>query len=169
MHGWVASMHLKISACVVLLTLFSACERELDIFQEESGFSETVFTQFHGGPAHTGVSVTGESPVDKYILKWKTDPMAIGHYFASKSSPTVDDNNIYVGMDDGVLRALNRRNGELVWSFATHSFFSEQERVGDRHYGIHGTPAVDDRHVYIGDYDGYLYAVDSRGLVGCAA
>lgn len=28
------------------------------------------------------------------------------------------------------------------------------------HLGVHGSPAVDDRHVYIGDYSGWLYAVD---------
>jgi outer membrane protein assembly factor BamB len=161
-HGWVASMRLKLSTCVVLLTLFSACERELDICREESDFSATIFTQFRGGPAHNGVSPTGVSPNHKYQLRWKSEPMAIGHYLASKSSPSVDDDNVYVGMDDGVLRALNRRTGELVWSVATHSFYTEQERDGDTHFGIHGTPAVDDRYVYIGDYDGYLYAIDKQ-------
>lgn len=67
---------------------------------------------------------------------------------------------VYVGVDDGQLIALDRRDGSLAWSFATHRYDVERTTTDPAHLGIHGSPAVDGRNVYVGDYSGWLYAVD---------
>jgi outer membrane protein assembly factor BamB len=51
--------------------------------------------------------------------------------------------------DDGVVRALTA-GGEVVWEAATEPSTR----------GIHGTPAVADGRVFVGAYDGALYAFD---------
>ncbi|MBN2530335.1 MAG: PQQ-binding-like beta-propeller repeat protein [Deltaproteobacteria bacterium] len=149
--------------CILLQSVTTGC------IQADSGNTSTNAnassentTQYRGGPSHTGVIFSNAPIQNPYTLKWQTEPMAIGHYMASKSSPVADETQVYVGMDDGRLLAIRRSNGEIAWEFRTRSFNTEQSREGVIHYGIHGTPAVDDRRVYIGDYDGYMYAVDKE-------
>jgi outer membrane protein assembly factor BamB len=50
----------------------------------------------------------------------------------------------------------------VIWSFETRRYATELAYSGSDHRGIHGTPAFDDCCVYIGDYDGWLYAVDKH-------
>ncbi len=98
----------------------------------------------------------------KMRLVWQSEAYGIGDYSASKSSPAVDKERLYIGVDDGRLLALSLEDGSLVWQFKTHRWADEQAEEGRLHYGIHGSPAFDGDKVYIGDYDGYLYAVDKE-------
>jgi outer membrane protein assembly factor BamB len=91
---------------------------------------------------------------------WKAGPFGVGTYDASKSTPAVSEDRVYVGEDDGLLRALDRKTGQVVWSFATRRHFQELSRSDSLFTGIHGSPAFDEHNVYIGDYAGWLYAVD---------
>jgi len=63
------------------------------------------------------------------------------------SSPSLADNIIYVGSDDGNLYALDADSGAVLWEFPT----------GDK---IESSPAVADGVVYVGSYDGKLYAIE---------
>jgi outer membrane protein assembly factor BamB len=118
-----------------------------------------VQAQYRGEPRHDGLAPAGARLGSPLVQRWVTEPMAIGDYTASKSSPALDATRLYVGMDDGVLYALERDDGRLAWRFATHRAAQETLTPGPTHYGIHGSPAVDDERVYVGDYAGYLYAV----------
>jgi len=109
---------------------------------------------------HAGVAPTGTTVGPELTLVWKSEPLAIGTYSASKTSPTVDDTTVYVGVDDGRLVALDKATGEEVWGFETYQFEQEKYRPDKDNRGIHGTAAVDDTAAYIGDYGGWLYAVD---------
>ena len=111
----------------------------------------------HGGCAPPDTRV-GAAPV----VVWKSGPWGVGRYNASKSSPAVDLESVYVGEDDGCLYALARTTGQLLWSFTTRRHFEELGRGDGLNTGIHGSPAFDQEHVYIGDYAGWLYAVDRR-------
>jgi outer membrane protein assembly factor BamB len=126
-----------------------------------------TYPQYRLDPSHVGLSPPGTRLDSDLTLAWKTPPLAIGNYAASKSSPAVDVDLVYVGIDDGQLVALDRRDGTTKWRFQTHRYQVELTTTDSAHLGIHGSPAVDDHHVYIGDYSGYLYAVDklSGGLV----
>jgi len=96
-------------------------------------------------------------------LTWRSDAFAIGDYSASKSSPTVAGDAVYIGVDDGTLRCLDRATGALRWTFRTHRADVEDAQESSDHHGVHGTAAVDDEgRVFIGDYSGWLYAIDAQ-------
>ena len=127
-----------------------------------AGVEAETHPQYRGDPTHVGVAPSGTNLGDSLTLNWKSEALAIGDYTASKSSPAVDDDSVYIGVDDGRLHALDKESGAILWSFETNRFESEKLWTGSDHRGIHGTPAVDDERVYIGDYDGYMYAVDKE-------
>lgn len=118
-----------------------------------------VWAQYRLEPRHRGTAAAGTTIGTDCTLKWKSDALAIGTYTASKSSPAVDETLVYIGVDDGSLYALHRDDGSIVWRFKTRRFETEQAGTDEKHHGIHGTPAFDEENVYIGDYDGWLYAV----------
>jgi orotate phosphoribosyltransferase len=71
-----------------------------------------------------------------------------------KSAPILDEENIYFGCDDGHFRALDQKNGNLVWEF----------KIGRYPDGkaILSSPALHDGVVYFGAYDGNVYALDTK-------
>lgn len=83
-------------------------------------------------------------PYKKYGL------VNIGTHDAGKSSPIVADGVIYVGTDFGFLMAIRETDTTPLWRFP----------VRPVRQGIHATPALDRDRVYIGAYDGWLYAVN---------
>ena len=97
--------------------------------------------------ARTGV---GDEPFDAVAAtpSWTFRPLNVGIHDASKSSPAVDDTGVYVGADSSWFYALDL-GGKLRWKF----------RVGDAARGIHATAALDASFVYIGAYNGTLYAL----------
>ncbi len=138
---------------------------------EESGPSATFPSETPPAPSDTWPQYRldahhrGSSPPAGHIgdaleLAWRSGPYGIGNYTACKSSPAVDLGRVYVGVDNGELIALDRADGDVRWRFETRRYEVERMSSDSAHLGVHGSPAVDDRHVYIGDYSGWLYAVD---------
>lgn len=69
------------------------------------------------------------------------------------STPVVTHDAVYIGCDDYRLYALERLTGKRLWDVATRG-------------PIRSSPAVDDQGtVYVGSYDGKLYAVRPDGNV----
>lgn len=125
----------------------------------------TLSTQYRLDPHHQGLAPPGARLEGPLGLRWKSKALGLGAYTASKSSPAVDGDAVYVGMDSGILYALERDTGQVRWQFRTRRADIEDgwEPSDDplnQPLGIHGSPALDSAHVYIGDYSGYLYAVD---------
>lgn len=117
--------------------------------------------QFRLEVRHTGVAPEGSSIGADPDLRWTSEAFAIGEYSASKSSVTLSDTLALVGVDDGHLIALDRETGEERWRFRTNRAELEADYTEDElHRGIHGTAATDGETVWIGDYSGWLYAVD---------
>lgn len=119
-----------------------------------------IAAQYRGEPAHHGVAPEGAELADPPVLVWTAGPFAIGTYDASKSSPAVDEETVYVGQDDGLLRAIDRQTGQLRWSFATRRHAEELGCSEAACTGIHGSAAFDDQRIYVGDYAGWLYAIE---------
>ena len=82
------------------------------------------------------------------------------------SSGAVAGESLYIGTREGQVRALyigspdsrgemtaaeNRELGETVWEFDL--------RGDERLRAVYGTPAIDGDALYVGGYDGYLYAL----------
>jgi outer membrane protein assembly factor BamB len=141
--------------------------------------------QYRLEPRHRGISPQGTKVDSTLSFSWKTEPLNIGSYPASRSSPAVDETAIYIGADDGQLYALNREDGSTLWTFKTRRYEVEMAKKAKRerkakrakktkkvkkakrardyeNHGIHGTPAFDHEYVYIGDYSGWIYALDKK-------
>lgn len=66
------------------------------------------------------------------------------------SSPAIDGYRAYVGWSDAlVISAVDINTGEEVWKYNGGSYF-------------YSTPAVDAAHVYIGSFNGKVYAFDKQ-------
>jgi outer membrane protein assembly factor BamB len=76
-------------------------------------------------------------------------PFNLDLHDASKASPTIDETGVYVGSDSGWFWKLSH-SGETLWSLY----------LPGSDNGIHGTAAVDEQKVYIGAYNGFMYALN---------
>jgi outer membrane protein assembly factor BamB len=91
------------------------------------------------------------TPIPKTVRQdWKLPGINKGDHTAPKSSivPTPDGNLIIAG-DTGMIYSVTP-DGTVNWVAGTHP----------SGHGIHGTPVVAEGAVYIGAYDGALYAFD---------
>jgi outer membrane protein assembly factor BamB len=105
--------------------------------------------QFRGGLRRQGVSPSATVPTDP-VVDWTVDELNTGEHTAAKASPVeVADGDVVVPGDTGEVHRISP-SGEVRWSAAT-------EATGR---GIHGTPAVANDTVYVGAYDGAMYAFD---------
>ena len=102
------------------------------------------YTEDRTGVAPSSYNPTSQVKIEKHIF-----PLNVGIHSASKSSPTIDDTGVYVGSDTGWFWKMNH-NGEKIWEFY----------IPNSGNGIHGSAAVDDKKVFIGAYNGFLYALD---------
>jgi len=126
--------------------------------QDTAYFSEVSITEndnwntFRYDVRHQGVAPPDSTVGSGLEPEWRTKRLNWREYGASKSSPAVDDENLYIGLDTWSLVAVDRVTGLVKWRFTTR--FSKN--------GIHGSPTIDPGrgYVYIGGYDGRLYAVD---------
>lgn len=91
------------------------------------------------GDAGWGVDVT--APFQDI---WQLESAGGREFF---SSPALVDEVLYLGCNDGNMRAVNAASGSVLWSFSTVC-------------GICGEPAVDSTTVYFGGQDGYVYALE---------
>ena len=157
--------------CAVWLSQLNlACHDEWRANSPDSSFPTEVdateprgtVIQYRFESSHQGVALSASRLERRPLLVWSQGPLGIGDYGASKSSPAIAEDSVYVGQDDGRLWALKRNSGEPLWSFATRRHFEELGRPDRAYTGIHGSPAFDEKNVYIGDYAGWLYAVDRR-------
>lgn len=158
-----APLSLSITLAVVVVAACSTDPQDV----QHSLFPSSIppipaetWPQYRLDAHHAGLSPSGTRLGANLVLAWQSGPYGIGNYSACKSSPAVDLDRVYVGVDDGQLLALDRRDGTVVWRFATHRYESERQTTDSAHLGIHGSPAIDERNVYVGDYSGWLYAVD---------
>jgi len=111
-----------------------------------SAFAET---QFRGGLRRRGVYPEATVPTDP-VLNWTVSEVNTGEHTAAKASPVATpDGDVVVPGDDGVVRRVTP-DGETQWTAS----------VEPTSRGIHGTPAVANGTVYVGAYDGALYAFD---------
>lgn len=112
-----------------------------------SGLDEHAFTQFQGGLRNRGYTDTAVPAAVE--VDW-TLPVNRGDHSAAKSSPVrTPDGDVVIAGDTGVVRRVTPAGG-VTWS----------TEVDATTRGVHGTPAIANGTVYVGAYDGALYAFD---------
>ena len=137
---------------IAILAGINDPDSEVTYFGEASIAESIDWNTYRFDVQHQGLAPP-DCTVDAGLeLEWRTKRLNWREYSASKSSPAVDGENLYLGLDTGALVAVDRLTGQVVWRFNTR--FSKN--------GIHGSPAIDNErgYVYIGAYDGRVYAVD---------
>lgn len=88
------------------------------------------------------------------IWAYKTVEKVEANSFAPgfKSSPTVTDDTIYLGDEEGVFHAIERSSGKGRWKFETNG-------------EIYSSAAVIDGRIIFGSYDNYLYCLNTDGTL----
>jgi outer membrane protein assembly factor BamB len=108
--------------------------------------ADTATVQFRGGLRNRGFVDATVPP--RVRVDW-TLPVNSGTHTAAKSTPVAVGGDVVVAGDTGELRRVSP-DGEVRWRAA----------VEPTTRGIHGTPAVANGQVYVGAYDGAMYAFD---------
>lgn len=109
----------------------------------------TSWPSFRNGPRQLGVA-TSDLP-EQLELLWKyptTDGVV--------ATAAIVGERVYVGALSGKLLCLNRRSGELIWSYRT----LENPDPNTFAPGFKAAPTVTANAVYIGDEDGTFHVVD---------
>jgi outer membrane protein assembly factor BamB len=141
-----------------------------------------AWPMYRGGLARTGAAAAAVGPPDGVRPPWHA---ASGVSVAS--SPAVVDGTVYVGGDDGSLRALRADTGAEVWRYRTDSRIRSSPAVAgdtvvvggtdqsvhavdadtgeprwthDTGFWVLSSPAVTDGTVYVGSDDFSVYALD---------
>ncbi|MEA3496267.1 MAG: PQQ-binding-like beta-propeller repeat protein [Bacteroidota bacterium] len=82
---------------------------------------------------------------DNYKILWK--------YNIDKTmffpQPAISEEIVFIGNDNGVLNAIDKRRGRVLWSFKIDK-------------PIYKTPVIEENIIYFGGKDGYLYALYSK-------
>ncbi|MFB6308304.1 MAG: PQQ-binding-like beta-propeller repeat protein [Haloarculaceae archaeon] len=113
----------------------------------ETDLDERAATQFRGGLKNHGYQ--DRAVPEAVEVDWSL-PVNRGEHTAAKSSPVrTPGGDIVVAGDTGTVHAL-RPDGTIRWT----------ANVEPTTRGIHGTPAIANGSVYVGAYDGALYAFD---------
>jgi outer membrane protein assembly factor BamB len=106
-------------------------------------------TQFRGGLERRGVFPDATVPTEPTV-EWTLRGVNAGEHTAAKASPVATPTgDLVVPGDTGEVRRVTPA-GDVVWTAA----------VEETTRGIHGTPALANGAVYVGAYDGALYAFD---------
>lgn len=112
------------------------------------------------GVAIYGTPVIGDGRVyiagyNGKVYSYFTDSMQLDEVYPAEDNLdpivgglAIDEDNVYLGVSDGTLYALDAENLIVNWTFKTDD-------------KIWGTPAVVDGTVYIGSFDKKLYAVNA--------
>ncbi|ELZ39678.1 serine/threonine protein kinase [Halorubrum californiense DSM 19288] len=159
---------------------------ESDTVTEETALDPSTdpnaWPMYRGGPARSGSTAGTAGPTDGVRTRWHTATDA-----PVASSPLVVDGTVYVGGDDGSLRALRADTGAEVWRYRTDSRIRSSPAVAgdtvvvggtdqsvhavdvdtgeprwtyDTGFWVLSSPAVADGTVYVGSDDFSVYALD---------
>ncbi|MFB6097273.1 MAG: PQQ-binding-like beta-propeller repeat protein [Haloferacaceae archaeon] len=113
----------------------------------DRGLDEHASAQFRGGLQNLG-TVDAAVP-DAVTVDWSL-PVNRGSHTAAKSTPVATpDGDVVIAGDTGTVRRV-APDGRVRWEAA----------VDPVTRGVHGTPAVANETVYVGAYDGAMYAFD---------
>ena len=106
--------------------------------------------QFRGGLQRWGLQ---DVPVPADVtVDWTLEAVNTGTHTAAKASPvSAPTDDVIIAGDTGTVRAV-RPDGSVRWTAETEPTTR----------GIHGTPAIANGTVYVGAYDGAVYAFDLR-------
>ena len=117
------------------------------------GYDGTVYAL----DARSGATLWQRKTGTDVALPWGHES---GEFYVS--SPAVAGGVAYVGAYDGVLYAVDVRDGRIIWRYATAGSTLRSAGFGYDRRSIQSSPAVGDGAVFVGSRDGSLYAVEAN-------
>lgn len=108
-------------------------------------------------PADFGLTLEKRDPLPEegFFQKWSLaaeNPSY--HHRAPKSSPCLDEKNVYFGTDSGIFYALDQKSGSINWEFqATCPVLGK---------GIDSSPVILENKIFFGSSNGNVYALDRK-------
>lgn len=90
---------------------------------------------------------------------WVNSQLAPSLSIRGNSSALVEDNNVFVGFEDGKVVSFNSENGDIIWQSQLSSVKSET--IIDRLNDIDGSMIIDNGTLYAISYQGSVAAIDS--------
>ena len=157
-------------ALFMLSMIFQMCLPEPVLGQNQKDFTEIPKTKWKiksgpifGSPLINNGTVYYASQdsalhaidLQKGIEKWK-----FNFHAASRSTPFIDKDNLYILSEAGLLYNINKNSGKLIWQFATHQGGFLGERKYDRADYFQSSPIAHNDKVYFGMGD-FLFAVNA--------
>ncbi len=108
----------------------------------------TLYALDEDGQTDGGQGVNDTTTANNEDLLWSK---SIGSISGSSPAALLEDDNLYIGTDEGRLYALDRFTGATVWE---HNFGTAA--------ALKGSPAIGDGLIYIGAGDSQFYAVNAE-------
>ncbi|MFC1803980.1 PQQ-binding-like beta-propeller repeat protein [Thermoproteota archaeon] len=138
-------MKINETRVLLLISLMAICS-QFYFVQTVDGEVLDDWPMFGHDPSHSGVS---DSVAPDNNLLWSYDSE-----YVIISSPSIYENNVYIGLKDRWVYCLNAYTGEIVWTYQTGPTGVSGPAVGS-------SPAVVNDRVYIGADDGGVYCLDT--------
>ncbi len=123
-------------------------------------------SMFRVDPLHTGAFHTSDVPY-LHRVKWKYN-----HGMYAVSSPAIANGVVYFGSKNGHIYAIDCKTGREIWHVKAPEEINALRKIDDllnirswiaesmTHFI--STPTVAGDMIYLGSYDGHLYALDSK-------
>ena len=142
----------SILVAITIFTIVYQQEPRVTVYNQAIAIQSQNWYTYRQDVSHQGIAPLDCTIDTGVIPEWRTKRLNWREYGASKSSPAVDEKNIYIGLDTRAIVAVDRETGKIKWSYYTR--FSKN--------GIHGSPTIDPKRglIYIGAYDGWIYALN---------
>jgi outer membrane protein assembly factor BamB len=94
------------------------------------------------------------SKMQRYRKLWQVAiPGGYPYFVVPKSTPLFVDGRIYRGCDSGKMHAFDANTGAVVWEYQATGTAPRK--------GIWSSPAIDDRRLYFGAYNGCAYCLNA--------
>jgi len=90
---------------------------------------------------------------------WVNSQLAPSLSIRGSSSALVEDNNVFVGFEDGKVVSFNSENGDIIWQSQLSTVKSET--IIDRLNDIDGSMILDNGTLFAISYQGSIAAIDS--------
>lgn len=102
----------------------------------------------------TKLKKKNDIPYNYYNVLWTFRGLKADlEYVVPKSTPVLDEKNVYFGSDSGIFWALDQETGKTVWKRKI-SWFSKK--------GIFSSPTIWKDKIFFGAYDGNVYCLNKN-------
>jgi outer membrane protein assembly factor BamB/orotate phosphoribosyltransferase len=126
--------------------------KELEFLEKKGGVKNLFYLDEFGVKPNSLKEVLTNNYKIRWFFKGSKEPSF--HLGTTKSIPAFDNDRVYVGSDEAMFYALEKKSGKVAWQF----------QVGSPILGksISSSPLIFLENIYFGSYDGNFYALEKK-------